>query len=286
VSELNQNQSTMESPSDSSVGCVVYAGSVCESDDDVQFCDDSDDEVLFYDSDNEAPSSSGCVMVAVICGEERRDDDETSESDEDSDDDEDSSEEESDLSDWSDDDSVEFAWDDDASDEVDCCVLFYPRPSIAEQAEMVSLAERERQNSLSESDKANMRWEDFYGCIFGSSPTRSKKSLVSFSEDVCICPVDKDVDRKGEWEMYARDAQRFRDRINSVGEKVISPVLSLGHRKRVFADRFCDEKMLEDDGDVVDKVGGWGATVVLECSEVPCITVVECVAVPMLKGCG
>jgi len=281
-----REESRQRSPSTSSVGsCGVYSESVgCESDDDVLFCDDSeDDEILFCDgSDNESPSLSGSrnrLMVAVLCGTEE-DNEETSESEEDTDDDNEE-EEESDLSDWSDDDSVEFNWDDE--DEEDCCVLFDPRPSIAVQAEMVSLAERERQNSLSESDKANMRWEDFYGCVFGSSPTRQKKSLVSFSEDVCICPVDQDVDRKGPWEMYARDAQRFRDRIFSVGEKVINPVLLLKHRKKVFVDRFCDESMLEEDENVAQRVGGWEPAVVVKCIEVPSITVVECVQVPTVS---
>lgn len=43
--------------------------------------------------------------------------------------------------------------------------------------------------------------------------------------------------RKGKWEQYGRDNERFKQRIDKLND-ILSPLLSLQHRERVFNERF------------------------------------------------
>lgn len=46
--------------------------------------------------------------------------------------------------------------------------------------------------------------------------------------------------RKGKWEQLGRDRERFVNRINEVS-RILSPVLDVDHRQKVYEQRFCGE---------------------------------------------
>ena len=97
---------------------------------------------------------------------------------------------------------------------------------------MLSLEERKRQNSLSEVDKANLKWDEVHGCNFGSSSERKSKMPpeVQFGGADVLINIEKE-DRYGHWDEFVRDCARFND----------------GIRKLIV---FCEES--SDDEDEVD----------------------------------
>ncbi|KAL7647371.1 UNVERIFIED_CONTAM: hypothetical protein RMT77_000967 [Armadillidium vulgare] len=76
--------------------------------------------------------------------------------------------------------------------------------------------------------QANKRWNEAIDLNCCScTPTK-----VKFSDDVEIYSVD-DFCRKGPWEVCARDRMRFQRRIEET-ESILSPILSLEHRRKIL----------------------------------------------------
>lgn len=50
--------------------------------------------------------------------------------------------------------------------------------------------------------------------------------------------------RKGHWEAYARDRDRFKRRVEGL-EHILNPVLDSDHRERIYLTRFCDNTSLD-----------------------------------------
>ncbi|KAF2359089.1 hypothetical protein FHG87_010154 [Trinorchestia longiramus] len=93
--------------------------------------------------------------------------------------------------------------------------------------------EKERKKSLTEVEKANLKWDtEIDDNVQGNSGIK-----VHFDDDVSFCYVEKDIQRKGEWEQIARDNCRFRNRIRNLCG-ILSPVLDAHHRNAVYQERF------------------------------------------------
>lgn len=82
---------------------------------------------------------------------------------------------------------------------------------------------------------------------FDSSSSVIPSKRVRFADDHELCEIHPMVQwsfayqaaRKGPWEEFARDRERFRMRINNLSN-VITPILDQTHRKKIYAERFTD----------------------------------------------
>lgn len=105
--------------------------------------------------------------------------------------------------------------------------------------------------SSSRIDSINLSWQ-VNVCVSSAtqnSKPRDKKVHFAGEEDlVVIHPVSETAEwceayeeaRIGPWVQYAADRERFKKRIAD-SEVVINPILSNGHRDKVYKDRFCED---------------------------------------------
>jgi len=109
------------------------------------------------------------------------------------------------------------------------------RSSIGCQSKLLIYVEKERKNSLTAVEKANLRWDT----EVETNIAVHSVSKVTFSDDVEINYVDADIERVGEWEIFARNSMRFRNRVEKLSS-TLNPILDQLHRKRMFDDRFTE----------------------------------------------
>ncbi|KAA0203251.1 hypothetical protein HAZT_HAZT001283 [Hyalella azteca] len=107
---------------------------------------------------------------------------------------------------------------------------------------MLGYVEKERKNSLTEVEKANLKWDT----AINDDVRGHSGQKVSFNDSVSMCYVDIDVDRKGEWQQIGRDNERFRKRISGLCG-ILSPVLEAGHRNAVYNARFRENELGDED---------------------------------------
>ncbi|XP_069132094.1 uncharacterized protein [Argopecten irradians] len=99
----------------------------------------------------------------------------------------------------------------------------------------------ESEESQNELKDINLKWSMNFSII----PQEKSTSKVTFADEDKLCTVYEveDEDRKGHWEEFVRDRERFQRRIADV-EEVLKPVLSIETRDRVF-DKYFKTKSKE-----------------------------------------
>ena len=135
-------------------------------------------------------------------------------------------------------------------------ILTPPASTINEQAKMLTYIEKERKNSLTQVEKANLKWDSEIDenivCRKDGTASRGHNS-VQFNDSVLVYSVEADIDRKGPWETFARDHMRFKHRIDNLHD-TLSPALGALHRDKVFKGRFAESS--SNEVDLVDqKIG-------------------------------
>ena len=128
-------------------------------------------------------------------------------------------------------------WEDDDSDDDSYEIYFQQRSGSPSESQKICDVIFSCDTLITDIDRANFRWKaEIDKDVLGHS-----EPVVSFDDTVqhCCFPDFEKKDRKGEWEMHARDRVRFSDRVNNL-KSVLDPILEVEHRQSIYNSRFQD----------------------------------------------